>query len=552
MFYLHSRSHSSPEILDDFVRATQSSRSDSAQPGAVKEEEGVDEEKQSKRLVTDDYETLRDFDFDSPLSEPRRTSVEGSTDPKQRYIFGHAIPLWMTSKPNSGRISTFIAKHAPCFWCSGHGLNLTTTNAAILSRLGALCGLLGLCQTGSACFLLIVMFNDRLLDRYALYANDDATASFGSVPALWNVNTFVFLGGLLGTLVFFIMIYARRRVFRELDLAGSLRFMWLMLWIVPLQIYCAIGMFDYHGVANVWVKHWWSAELMAWFRSKTCRINTYNTYCVVPIDGLPKFTSEKEWCMYYYNSNQCEEIRSTAQSKMSTYSKTFYNTNGAIALFTVLMLALTVNFLEGIITRPIVQKSRESNIPLWLTLPTIGCFAIGAITLFSPSSVSQRNAGTDQFWPGVLYLCAAVLYLVACLLGYFISHYNILNSRDKKTKSAAIVVFIFMVMTTLLLLATIFVQSILLSSSIVNIPVNNKLRGEIACLIAAPTCSFCNNDVGQTECPEWTETDVKIVLSSQLKSSAALAAIFMIYSVGALRFGFVLLRHISRYQIDYV
>jgi hypothetical protein len=109
-----------------------------------------------------------------------------------------------------------------------------------------------------------------------------------------------------------------------------------------------------------------------------------------------------------------------------------------------------------------------------------------------------------------------------------------------------------MVMTTLLLLATIFVQSILLSSSIVNIPVNNKLRGEIACLIAAPTCSFCNNDVGQTECPEWTETDVKIVLSSQLKSSAALAAIFMIYSVGALRFGFVLLRHISRYQIDYV
>lgn len=77
---------------------------------------------------------------------------------------------------------------------------------------------------------------------------------------------------------------------------------------------------------------------MAWFRSKTCRVNTYNTYCVVPIDGLPKFTSEKEWCMYYYNSNQCEEIRSTAQSKMSTYSKTFYNTNGAIALFTVLMV----------------------------------------------------------------------------------------------------------------------------------------------------------------------------------------------------------------------
>lgn len=62
---------------------------------------------------------------------------------------------------------------------------------------------------------------------------------------------------------------------------------------------------------------------------------------------------------------------------------------------------------------------------------------VGAITLFSPTSISQRNAGTYQFWPGVLYLCAGVLYLVACFLGYFISHYNILNSRDKKTKSVS-------------------------------------------------------------------------------------------------------------------
>ena len=245
MFQLHSRSHSSPEMLNDFVRPSQSGRSD--QPAAVKEEESVDEEKQtqSKSVMTDDHDTIRDFDFDSPVSEPEphRASAE-DTDPKQRYIFGRAVPLWMTTRPNAGRVSTFIAKHAPCFWCSGgHGLSLTTTNASILSRLGALCGFLGLCQAGSACYLLVVMFNNRLLDRNAQYVNIDD----GGSAALWNVNTFVFLAGLLGTLVFFIMIYARRRVFKELDLAGSLRFLWLMLWIVPLQIFCAIGMFGKYG-----------------------------------------------------------------------------------------------------------------------------------------------------------------------------------------------------------------------------------------------------------------------------------------------------------------
>lgn len=82
---------------------------------------------------------------------------------------------------------------------------------------------------------------------------------------------------------------------------------------------------------------------MAWFRSKTCRANTYNTYCIVPIDGLPQFDSETAWCEFYYNSNDCASIRETAQFKMSTYAKTFYNSNGAIAVFTVIMVSVLVS-----------------------------------------------------------------------------------------------------------------------------------------------------------------------------------------------------------------
>lgn len=341
MFQLHSRSHSSPPSMfeDDFTRPSISPRSDTLPFSAVKEDITEDEMRnQSKSFATDDDETIRDFDLDSPVSmdNGRRGSVENTTS-RQRYIFGRAIPLWMTTRPNSGRITTWIAKNAPCFWCSRETLSVTTTNQAILKRLGALCGLLGLCQAGSASYLLIVMFSNSLVDRNAQYVDRGESPSLEAVPSLWNVNTYILFAGFLGTIMFFIMIIARR-VFRELDLTGALRFMWCMLWIIPLEIFCAIGMFDYHGVAEVWGRHWWSARTMAWFRSKTCRGNSYNTYCVVPIDGLPEFNSEEEWCLSYYDATSCEDIRNNAQFKLATYSKTFFVTNGAIAICTVIMV----------------------------------------------------------------------------------------------------------------------------------------------------------------------------------------------------------------------
>jgi hypothetical protein len=81
---------------------------------------------------------------------------------------------------------------------------------------------------------------------------------------------------------------------------------------------------------------------------------------------------------------------------------------------------------------------------------------------------------------------------------------------------------------------------------------NDEIRGILACSISAGSCTFCDNDEGMPRCPQWSEDDVKAVLKTQLKGSATLAALFMFYSLGALRFGFTLRTHISMYQIDYV
>lgn len=213
--FSHARSHSSPPSLfeNDIARmrsGSRTSQSGSHLPPVVKED-GSEEENQKDEAgdpakkdgasshATDDDETLTGFDFDSPTTVDNARASVVDTGQRRRYLFGYALPLWCTSRPNTGRISAFIAKHAPCFWCR-QSLSLTTTNQAILVRLSTLCGFLGLCQAGSASFLLIVLLSDSLVDRNAQYVDRGDKGGGDTVPSLWNINTFVLFGGFLGAL----------------------------------------------------------------------------------------------------------------------------------------------------------------------------------------------------------------------------------------------------------------------------------------------------------------------------------------------------------------
>lgn len=127
-----------------------------------------------------------------------------------------------------------------------------------------------------------------------------------------------------------------------------------------------------------------------------------------------------------------------------------------------------------------------------LQFPIIGCFFTGALMLYSPSSILQRNAGTENFWPGtpqakvvctycvesfswcrcinssmssalmamlwfvscsfespgITYLLAGCLYILAALLGYMLAHFHIRNQRDKGIKRFGVVLFIFFMLVT--------------------------------------------------------------------------------------------------------
>jgi hypothetical protein len=146
--------------------------------------------------------------------------------------------------------------------------------------------------------------------------------------------------------------------------------------------------------------------------------------------------------------------------------------------------------------------------------------------------------------------CVTGLFFLAAMLAWHINAVSIRSTRDKRWKSVAILAFIFLMVSLLVMLITIFTASILFSVDIADVFLGPN-RGDFACFLdRSGSCSRCDELVGR--CPEWSTEDVKKVLQSQAKSSATLAAMFLIYAGSAIRFGFNLRRHNSMYQIDYV
>lgn len=248
------------------------------------------------------------------------------------------------------------------------------------------------------------------------------------------------------------------------------------------------------------------------------------------------------------------EIRDTAQAEVADLLAWFYNANFAWGVVLIAVLYLIVNTLERIVSRPMVQKSREQNVPAWLSLPFLGCTVVGAVFRYSPSSVLSVENESSYSWMGTAFMASGILFMLAAALGWFISSFSILSSRDKRYKHLSVMIFIFIMAVTSFILTVIFVASISYSVALVEIPIGPDQKHEIACGVdTADSCSNCElEDPTRPKCPEWSLDDVQRVLQTQTKGSATLSVIFFIYSFSALRFGFVLRKHITMYQIDYI
>jgi hypothetical protein len=351
-----------------------------------------------------------------PFSKSDATRASRSfsgTSTERLTIYGRKIPRCCSrGQASINTIAVFVVLYAPCFCCIGFKNN-AATDKAILGRLNILMSLFTFYQIGLCCFLMAVLYSPTLLDRGidpglgTSYKGYTWQADLSS--NLWTMNGIIFFTSFF-SLILLLSTIMTWRVVRYVDLVGAIRFLCVLKWIVPFMCFGSIALIDYHNVTKVWIKHWWTSVDMAWFRRYSCKpAGTYNSRCVAPI-----VDNVTEWCVVHYDATDCEEIRNNAQYTTNGYLLgTYYFSSFWCVCITGLLL-LSTNTLMHIISKPLVQKSRENNLAAWLTLPLLGCIGLGTVLAFSDVSVVKTDVRSKYSWAGPAFIATGSTF--TCLI----------------------------------------------------------------------------------------------------------------------------------------
>jgi len=512
-------------------------------------------------------------------------------------------------------ISSFIVRHAPCFWCylCSPPLDVNATDRAILFRLNILIMFLSCCQifSGSALFVVFYLFDqfkqdsgevkfcvnntvpdegtnfnsttNRFLevlrstteravdlsltnDEYN-YSNDDSPsddaakkgADLITYPSLWNLVWVIFFIGIIGLVIFIFSFFAVKTI-KEVILAGAMRFYWLLIWMIPVEIFFIVSLFDWRTFTKTLAVHWWAKPSFSLIRNFTCErescedfldgISTAETKCKVPVFQNP---AEMElelniWCLERYKSNNCYDILENAQNSFLNIANIFFGVNIGIGVFLLILLYLTMRSLTEVISKPIVQRSQAANIPAWLSVPIVG-------SVYMHFLLQPHNSVSVEYsrWIAILYLVSAGTFSIAALLSWHIAATSVMNRADKKRKQISVILFIFAMELTIVVLVSIFVTSVVMLVSFTQKSISDKEWYGSACKLDRNlnNCATCT-DPNNQECPQWSKKQVLGILYSTLKQSAIMASIFLMYSFHGVGYGIVLRDHVATYQIDYV
>jgi len=394
---------------------------------------------------------------------------------RRRFLICPEIP-----KPSWSRISSAIVRHAPCFSFCGTE-ETSFTDRVILTKLNKLCAIFALYHILCGVFFLVVLMSPAVADRsltgdsnsnevsitdttWSTNNKQDSFYSEALTPNLWIPSGGLLWIAVLGLVVFITMISTVPAI-RRVNLQGALRYMWVLYWILPLQVFFCVWLIDINSVTDVWIQHWWSGRSMAWFREVLCKDGTAHCACARPLimendtaimslwcqancninDSSVNTTTNEDAINYWLNNtSDCDlEIREKAVTRMSGISYFFFVASAIGGLVLVALLVLALFLLQRIISEPIVKSSKEANIPLWLTFPIICCFLGGYFFLFSIDSILGSSSHIQTVhWIGICYMVSAGAFTVSALLGWFIAAKTVLNPRDKTRKQIAIYLFI--------------------------------------------------------------------------------------------------------------
>ena len=291
---------------------------------------------------------------EEPEEDETDTDAMGASDSSlpldnQPVIFlGFQLPQWFSRAPSWNRMAACVVTRAPCFWCYGFRQR-EPTDRTILARMNLLCAFFGLFQLAAFMWLAIVTLAPGLVARtlderqeitedeegtFVPLEGDIGSATFFEIVAnLWNINGSIYGSGFFGGILALAGVLTVRAI-RNVNLVGAVRYLWILMWVLPLEILFVIGMFDYFSVTDVWIRHWWRDSTFAWFRRQFCEpSDTFDNKCTPP-----ERINVTAWCLDLYNATDCGRIRRRAQSDMEDFMISFYYVNAAWGLVLVILV----------------------------------------------------------------------------------------------------------------------------------------------------------------------------------------------------------------------
>jgi hypothetical protein len=188
--------------------------------------------------------TDEDEEFKEEEDIENGDSINNLSSKAPVIFWGMELPRFCSHRPTWTRLAYFVVTKAPCFWGCGLRREVAPTDKAILGRLNVLVAFFSVVQVGSALFLFCVMFLPNIVEREVVAQAEDDENGFKIIVNIWNINTHVFALGVLASANLFASIITIR-VIRNVNLVGAIRYLWLLLWVIPFQIYFVIGLFDY-------------------------------------------------------------------------------------------------------------------------------------------------------------------------------------------------------------------------------------------------------------------------------------------------------------------
>lgn len=325
------------------------------------------------------------------------------------------------------------------------------------------------------------------------------------------------------------------------SLEHLLTYFWgIIVFIAPLVV-STVASFKFSLSVEKWVNHYWDQPSFDHMRELFCSpLATANNKCMAPIGGDAKHPSTILWCQAYHNATDCQSIRENAIASGISMGKFLSLTQAAVCIANVLLIIWCVIIVRGILTSPVITQSMNDVINYLLVIPIAGCIVIAAYLL----DISKFQ--TTYIWFSYYFVALAISQVVALPIGIFAGRYK------NKPMLSCYIIIVFLISSGL---AVAGCYGLIFASSLPETFASSETEiSDFACNRGLPGCSFCDlpSESIINRCPQWKRAEIIDVIVTDLQISGTVAFACMLYPIGALIVGSIVMQNLKNYKFDFI